>query len=1754
MDDQLVADYARFSRSFTEIRAEDIRSKVDAAYDGGRYWPAPLVSINPHYKPGNDVEWLAEEGILHGDTAKVFRIGGKPVRLHVHQETATTKARQGRSLVVTTGTGSGKSLCFFVPIIDAAIRAKAKEEAPRTRAIIIYPMNALANSQHGEIEKFVKHCDLPEGRKPTFALYTGQEDEKQRERVADNPPDILMTNYMMLEFLLTRQEKVDRRVIGNATGLDFIVLDELHTYRGRQGADIAMLVRRLRERLTPDRDPVCIGTSATMASDEAPAKDPASRKSQRRHAVADVASRLFGVSVTPNDVIEESLIRVTNARLHDGSVVGVAEAAQIGIQAGETDGRLRDNAFAAWIEVRMGLEDEEELRRRKPMTLDDAAGRLSEDTGLAATDCKERIRDALVVMGTPAKDRGGEGDRAFMAFKLHRFLSGPGIVGVTMRPPGERSVRLDGQTHDPDRPDDLLFNTYFCLDCGHEAHPVSLKDEAGRLMLRPTSIDGVSGDEVDGTVKDGWLTPAAPDHHYVGDDEGLPDAWRETREASPRREERTVVKAAKKTLIPIECNVDAQGVANSPNGVKAWFLPGKYSFCVCCGSVATAQTQNVNRVTGLSAEGRASATTQLVSAMLKWMNQKEAGLERYDRKLLGFTDNRQDASLQAGHFNDTAFVCLMRGATLAALREAGSAGLSDATLGEALQRQLGFHENDAERRPTWMAKPDGWSGEGAADRAIRKMLAHHAWCDQRRGWRRTNPSLDKLGMTKVVYEGLDALADADVDGEDVGPKHVRAMGRTARKSAYLTIFEAMRTELSVATESLDPIALEREISSGGRLLREPWCPAPHEKPTTATALSRRAERQDQIASGPQSRLGRALGLRDANGKNLSPKVYADAVSCLMATAEQHGFVVTVNVGKNAKGHRLSPTRMRFVASTQSQAQLGRRGTTKVKTNAYFTGLYEEIAAALKTGEGIPFGLEAREHTAQVPQDVRKWREARFRQTEADQIKIKSDTVAANAPEHGGFLPVLFCSPTMELGVDISSMNAVFMRNVPPTPANYAQRAGRAGRSGQAALVVTYCAAQSPHDQYYFARPAEMVSGITRPPSIDLANRDLVRAHLQATWLAAMGVDLASEIPKVLDLKVAKTFPVDPGVVDKLTDATRLPAALLAVRGLVARVEADIVGQTWADDPDRLAREAVAEAPARFDEAFKRWRDLYQGAIDQRDKAHEDSQQPGQSKEMLIEAGARYKQAQGQIISLTAGAKANQGEFYTYRYLATEAFLPGYNFPRLPVYAYVPEAGGGRSQGGYLQRARFLAISEFGPRSLIYHEGHAFRVDRARFPSGDGKNEEGNLPTVVIVPCPTCGAAHVVPGKNGNGQGSTAPERCHACEGPLAGAREIRNAIRIDSVNTSPSDRITANDEHRQGRGFDVRTIFEWSGKQGQRDVDKAVASDGTGVAAYLDYAPRATIRRVNLGMRRRGHDAPEGFEVDPVTGRWGELTQDKTKPDPTKRASVRVVPIVEDSKNALLLRIPGMGASTKTAATIQHALALGLAIAFEVEAGEVMAEPLPTAAERRAILFYEATEGGAGVLGRMVRNRGPRETEAALSRVALRALEAMHLEGVSEAVRLGDPSLLTDAPGTECVRGCYRCLLSYRNQADHAIIDRRDGDALACLVRIARCEVTPEQEKPASGPAAASTAAPTRGWREAFSEWGYVEPDPRIPRKMAGRIAFMWQSRCLAVGHDALSPDLLDDLEDWGITFARIPTEPGDEPPAALAKHLEARP
>jgi ATP-dependent helicase YprA (DUF1998 family) len=376
----LISKYQDYVRSFIRIRNPRIEQLVNEELKEGLLWPRPLVQLNPFFEHGKSIPELVEEKILSEGCQRIFRVGktatseGSVLSLHRHQEEAIRIANSrdttapGNNYVLTTGTGSGKSLSYIIPIVDYCLRVGPRNK--RTKAIIIYPMNALANSQMGELEKFLV-AGYPEGKNPiSFARYTGQESDEDREKIQADPPDILLTNYVMMELILTRNE--EHKIIQAAQNLRFLVLDELHTYRGRQGADVGMLVRRIREDLNA-RSVQHVGTSATLAG--------ADTFAGQQVEVARMATALFGSEVTPQHVIGEYLQRYTLTE-DVGSAAfkaSLKQAVLTGLSANESTSPelFRRNALAAWIETTLGLTNEkggERKRRATPLPVEGEGG------------------------------------------------------------------------------------------------------------------------------------------------------------------------------------------------------------------------------------------------------------------------------------------------------------------------------------------------------------------------------------------------------------------------------------------------------------------------------------------------------------------------------------------------------------------------------------------------------------------------------------------------------------------------------------------------------------------------------------------------------------------------------------------------------------------------------------------------------------------------------------------------------------------------------------------------------------------------------------------------------------------------------------------------------------------------------------------------------------------------------------------------------------------------------------------------------------------------------------------------------------------------------------------------------------------------------------------------------------------------------------------------------------------------------------
>ncbi len=580
---------------------------------------------------------------------------------------------------------------------------------------------------------------------------------------------------------------------------------------------------------------------------------------------------------------------------------------------------------------------------------------------------------------------------------------------------------------------------------------------------------------------------------------------------------------------------------------------------------------------------------------------------------------------------------------------------------------------------------------------------------------------------------------------------------------------------------------------------------------------------------------------------------------------------------------------------------------------------------------------------------------------------------------------------------------------------------------------------------------------------------------------------------------------------------------------------------WYTGRESYADEIVASALERFSKAFDRWRDLFAAAEAQRDAARrtmDDYAAPYQEKRA---AQVRHAQAIDQLNLLQRGTSSLSSDFYTYRYLATEGFLPGYNFPRLPLMAYIPASLDGRGGQTYLQRPRFLALSEFGPRSLVYHEGRAYRVVRALLSLGqrDAATPEVQLPTKSVRLCTDCGAGHF------DDQASV----CHACGASLGKADIVNHVYRIENVATQPAERITANDEERQRQGFDLQTTFEWAIREHDLDVRRATASDATGEVARLAYGPGATITRLNKGLRRRADKKTLCFKIDPVSGYWAKNDNEDDNTDPTASPRQWIVPSVQDRKNALLFTPTDTTLAQMGIATLQHALLRGIEAIFQLEEGEIHAVPMPTRDIRGSFLLYEATEGGAGVLIRLVAEPN------SLAAVARKALQIMHFdlgEASGEWPVVSDesqpaadrslplePTDLTDQPGTACVAACYRCLMSYYNQPDHELIDRRDLGARRVLLRLAAARTGATGHSPlTTGNSPLGTDhSPLATWTLEAPRYAIPAPDAK-PILLADQpVPLVWRRHYVA----ALLPNAGEartaDLEDLGFEVIRF-TDP----------------
>lgn len=1599
---RIIDDYERYIRSFITISDPEIQAKVEGELKKGKLWPQPLLHFNPSYESAGPVNQLADAGVVHKDLADVFT----GYELHRHQKEAIELGVAGKDFVVTSGTGSGKSLTYIGTIFDNLLK---DPESKGVKAIVVYPLNALINSQTEEFNRYRDNYQKATGKDfaISYGQYTGQEREDRRQQLRKNPPQILLTNFMMLELLLTRSAE---RPIRDAIfeNLKFMVFDELHTYRGRQGADVGMLIRRIRSQCAGKV--TCIGTSATMIA--------GGTIEDQQKQVAKVASDLFGKVLTGEQVVNEKLSWSLAKPGLKIDKAGLAAAIRRPINPQESEDALRKHTVAQWLELNAALEQHGEyVVRRKPQSISALTLAMADASGCTPDECRTCIAAVLLWISTVNERlKKDKQPHTILPYRLHQFLAQTGSVYTTLDQGAERFITLEpGRYKADDSNKKPIFPNVFSRASGHPF--ICVRRQGDKLV--PREFMDLDEDE-EAETEDGYLIVGEQVWNPGEDLEALPDTWFRISKSGitprPEREE----------YFPKKLYFNELGVCSDtePMRFEGWYMKARLLFDPTAGVFFDAKTKEGTKLTKLGSEGRSTSTTITAFSILGQL--KEAGYTLRDQRLLSFTDNRQDAALQAGHFNDFVQVVRLRSAIHLAVKNAEGGTLDFAKIGSAVfdALKLPITEYTHLEKPPALARVQRKYEETFKDFIVYRVLA-----DLRRSWRIVLPNLEQCALLNIAYKDLAEVAKGKAFWADL--PIVSDLDAQKRFEFLETVLDFFRLEYAIHSNNfLDHAQIKENEKRFREELKSPWSLDKKEELRTGCVI-----RLDRLS--PKSNLAsRSMGSTSALGKfikqfvkqeKLDPESvrgdhYAAFILKLMDKLREADYLYESKApnrnNEQVPVYRLKIDRILWKlgdGKTVKADVIKRRSYRNVapRPNLFFLDLYSRQIGDDKR-------LLAGDHTGQLDFDTRRDREDKFRcdsdywytdetKTKHDDDKIRRESLSA-----------LFCSPTMELGIDIGGLSVVHMRNAPPNPANYAQRSGRAGRSGQGALVFTYCSSYSPHDRHYFEAQAELVAGAVQPPKLDLCNEELLLTHLHALAITEIGLPgLDNETGKpasltsLLNMTVAG-MPLLPQIVQGLKlSPTTFDKLRATFRRTVKDFEHELQkpGKAWYSDGwiDRN----LSKLAQHLDEALSRWRSIFQSARSMLTDASKKIESG-----ILKASSDEYKQAQRQQNQAThqltllknesERGSTQLSEFYPYRYLAAEGFLPGYNFTRLPIRIYIPT---GSASGEFISRPRAIALREFGPLNIIYHNGSKYRVDQMIIQDPEQDLREAKVSTKAgyfligdqksLEICPFSGASLA----------------------DNANKRHIHDLHEIVESRATEVDRISCEEEERVSRGFEIDTFFTVDGSLDR--VRNATAKSGESPLLRLRYIPAARLVYVSNKWRSTQFD---GFPIGMTTGFW----RSKMPDDPTKyKETYRPIRLwTHNVADALYIEpVEALGLGRDGVITLEYALKRAVETEFQIEPNELGVEVMGTA-EAPNILLFEAAEGSLGVLSQLS------EDPKVFHRV---------INAAKAICRYDDPKYLAPAS--------YDDLLSYYNQRHHQSIDRfliRDAldKLLACTVEL----------------------------------------------------------------------------------------------------------
>lgn len=1243
--------YRRYLTTTFYFRDPVLRASFEDALRSSRLSKGPYLEATPIFKRGTTSRPLFTN-LLGGEPEQGFLKAVQDERpLYRHQEESIRRVFRGRNVVVATGTGSGKTEAFLYPILLHLYQEfQAKTLCPGVRALILYPMNALANDQRDRLAG-PPSATTPPGVlwtlnqlnsefKFTFGQYIGETPENEddthrhardhlanrlpgelvlRSEMRTTPPHILLTNYSMLEYLLLRPEDSPLFDDKRAQWWTFLVLDEAHQYRGAKGIEMALLLRRLKQRLReggcakPFR---CMATSATLVGGEGD-KSP----------VAKFATDLFGEMFEEEDVIlgEAEPVPVSGAvslgredyrslsRLLEGDTDAGEQlldiAAKLGCAALGTNDRAKTVG---------GLlqQDSRSAQLRRLVTDRPAGVKLIADQIFADLPTAERIEALSDLVALLLRTKDPISASPLLSARYHLFLRS--LEGAFLSCWPDNKVLLDRGTVG----EAALFEVGLCRECGQHY-----------------LVGKVTDDKLLEAVRDPGRSEFGATFFLPMD---APSDENEDTERDDTQSYRLCVRCGeiRRSTQQLRCNHNTSILLQKQTGAEE--RDDQIPRCAVCGYQARDPVREV--VHGTDGPHAVIATTLYQS------------LPAGRKKVLAFADGRQEAAFFAWYLEDSYKDILSRNLLL-----------------KVVQRQSVHSPEGSSLQDLATGLRDVFRERNVFPPAFSDLqLRYQAWLGLYREFLTDEP--------RISLEGV-ALARWSLKWPDwfqipqVFMAAPWSLSEEQTRGLTFVLLNSMRNDRAVELHGDQAVAL----SWGDLGLQASQMRVRIGPPARPKNVRNWPVRGWDGVSGKRVRfLARLLtrirpGIAEGEAVDFALNAVREVWDTIRKCDERAPTANDRLLIPVEDARRLNPDwwRFRFVGARDSIFRCdtcGRIQTVSIRglcprhrcPGSLIETHREELDAnhyRLLYEAQLPGSLRVEEHTAQLDKEKAREFQREFRE---------------------GKIHVLSCSTTFELGVDLGDLDTIFLRNVPPEAFNYAQRVGRCGRrSSHPGFAITYCK-RGPHDLYHFSDPQQMLTGKVQPPVLALRNERIVTRHVAAVALSFFFRASAGRFSNVESLFKDLDSPC--GVLDfKAFLANNRHRIEETIRCVLPKEMAALLGL-----PDGSWIEKIAGEGSRFALAEAEVSSDYRNVRE------------------LERVSALQGTREGYETAKWANARAETiADEKTLSFLSRKAVIPKYGFP-----VDVVELDTQRTQQNQetsdvsLQRDLSIAISEFAPTSKL----------------------------------------------------------------------------------------------------------------------------------------------------------------------------------------------------------------------------------------------------------------------------------------------------------------------------------------------------------------------------------------------------------------------------------------------------------------------